>query len=79
VTRDQLSDVSKRLLLPLDEAIADLIDKSHRMDARRFAAEVERAIVKLPALMELLNIDSLADFLEDEMGKAVLKQMQKDG
>jgi hypothetical protein len=29
--------------------------------------------------MELLNIDSLADFLEDEMGKAVLKQMQKDG
>lgn len=79
MTAEELSDVSKSLLLPLDEVIADLYDKSLRYDARRFAAEVEKALVELPAIMDLIDIDSMADKLEEEIGEAIVKQLRQDG
>ena len=70
-----LGVISKELLLPLDESIADLYDKSLRLDSASFAAEVSQALQKLPSLMEVLNIDALADPLETEIGDAMVKEL----
>ncbi len=74
----QLRDVSSEYLAPVDEQLADLFDKSLRLDADRFAAEVEKALQMIPVLFERMNIDALADPLEEAMGDAMLRQLKDD-
>jgi len=73
MTKDELSEVSRSSLAPIDEAFADLYDKSLRYDAERFAKEVEKALERAPSLMDWMNIDALAEPLEIEVGRSMLK------
>ena len=77
MTDAELSTVARQLLEPLDAVLADLIDKSLRYDAERFAREVEVAVTQAPILMETMNIDALADPLEREMGRAMVRQLKR--
>lgn len=77
MTDAELSTVARQLLEPLDAVLADLIDKSLRYDAERFAREVEVAVTQAPLLMETMNIDALADPLEREMGRAMVRQLKR--
>jgi hypothetical protein len=77
MTDAELSTVARQLLEPLDAVLADLIDKSLRLDAERFAREVEAAVLQAPSLMETMNIDALADPLEREMGRAMVRQLRR--
>jgi hypothetical protein len=77
MTDAELSTVARQLLEPLDAVLADLIDKSLRYDAERFAKEVEVAVTQAPLLMETMNIDALADPLEREMGRAMVRQLKR--
>tara|TARA_R110002020_G_scaffold27264_4_gene87939 strand:+ start:582 stop:815 length:234 start_codon:yes stop_codon:yes gene_type:complete len=77
MTDAELSTVARQLLEPLDAVLADLIDKSLRLDAERFAREVEAAVLLTPSLMETMNIDALADPLELEMGRAMVRQLRR--
>ena len=77
MTNAELSTVARQLLEPLDAVLADLIDKSLRYDAERFAREGEVAVTQTPLLMETMNIDALADPLEREMGRAMVRQLKR--
>ena len=77
MTDAELSTVARQLLEPLDAVLADLIDKSLRYDAERFAREVEVAVTQAPLLMQTMNIDALADPLEREMGRAMVRQLKR--
>jgi len=77
MTDAELSTVARQLLEPLDAVLADLIDKSLRLDAERFAREVEVAVTQTPLLMQTMNIDALADPLEREMGRAMVRQLRR--
>ena len=77
MTNAELSTVARQLLEPLDAVLADLIDKSLRYDAERCAREVEVAVKQTPLLMETMNIDALADPLEREMGRAMVRQLKR--
>ena len=78
MTSEQLAQVARSSLLPLDLALADLLDKSLRMDAARFAREVERAVEEVPLLMQAVDIDAVAEPLELEVGRAMIEGI-KDG
>ena len=78
MTSEQLAQVARASLLPLDLALADLLDKSLRMDAARFAREVERAVEEGPLLMQAVDIDAVAEPLELEVGRAMIEGI-KDG
>lgn len=77
MTKDELAAVSQQLLQPVDEVLADLFDKSLRYDAERFAREVELAIQQAPSLFALMDIDALAEPLEVEMGRAMVKELSR--
>ena len=73
MTSEQLAQVARSSLLPLDLALADLLDNSLRMDAARFAREVERAVEEVPLLMQAVDIDAVAEPLELEVGRAMIE------
>lgn len=69
-------------LAPVDQVIADLIDKSERMTIGAFVREVEQVIERIPQMYGMLNSEALISALEEEIGKAVLKGIEdgsKDG
>tara|TARA_Y100000004_G_C8728881_1_gene333408 strand:+ start:292 stop:528 length:237 start_codon:yes stop_codon:yes gene_type:complete len=78
MTAEELRQVAQRAYSPIDSKLADLWDKSLRYSADRFAREVEKAIQEAPALFDLMQADELARPLEDEMGRAMIRQL-KDG
>ena len=78
MTSEQLAQVARSSLLPLDLALADLLDKSLRMDAARLARDVERAVEEVPLLMQAVDIDAVAEPLELEVGRAMIEGI-KDG
>lgn len=75
IKRAEIQEVAAEWLAPIDEMLADLYDKSLRYDARRFAAEIEAAVLRVPALFDRLNIDALASSLEEEIGKGILSEL----
>lgn len=69
----ELSAIAEVWLAPLDEVIGDLMEKSRTMTPGAFSAEVERALVDVPALFDLLNIPALTSELEEDIGAAVIR------
>lgn len=72
-TNRELSAIAEVWLAPLDEVIGDLMQKSLTMTPGAFAIEVERALVGVPALFDLLNIPALTAELEEDIGAAVIR------
>jgi len=77
MTEEQLAEVSKKWLAPIDEVMADLVDKSHRMTAGAFFREVDEAVKRIPDLWEKLDIESLDESLHDEIAKAFAESLEK--
>lgn len=69
----ELSAVAEVWLAPLDEVVGDLMEKSLNMTPGAFAVEVQRALVEVPALFDLLNIAALTAELEEDIGAAVIR------
>jgi len=82
MTDEQLRDVAGEWLAPVDQVLADLMDKSQRMTIGAFIREVEQVIERIPQMYGMLNAQALTSALEDEIGKAMLKGIEdgiKDG
>jgi hypothetical protein len=82
MTDDELREVAAEWLAPIDQVIADLMDKSERMTIGAFIREVEQVIERIPQMYGMLNSQALISALEDEIGKAMLKGIEdgnKDG
>jgi predicted GNAT superfamily acetyltransferase len=77
MTDEELREVAAQWLAPVDEVFADLIDKSYRMTAGAFQAEVQSVIERIPNLFYLLDKRAFETSLEDEMGKAFIKSLEK--
>jgi len=77
MTDEELREVAAQWLAPVDEIFADLIDKSYRMTAGAFQAEVQAVIERIPNLFYLLDKRAFETSLEDEMGKAFIKSLEK--
>jgi hypothetical protein len=77
MTDQELREVAAQWLAPVDEIFADLIDKSYRMTAGAFQAEVQAVIERIPNLFYLLDKRAFETSLEDEMGKAFIKSLEK--
>ena len=76
MTDEELREVAAQWLAPVDEIFADLIDKSYRMTAGAFQAEVQAVIERIPNLFYLLDKRAFETSLEDEMGKAFIKSLE---
>jgi hypothetical protein len=77
MTDEQLREVASQWLRPIDLALADLLDKSERMTVGAFNDEVERVIASIPQMFGLLDRQALIDALEDEIGAAMLKGLER--
>ena len=76
MTDEQLRDVAGEWLAPVDQVLADLMDKSQRMTIGAFVREVEQVIERIPQMYGMLNAQTLTSALEDEIGKAMLKGIE---
>lgn len=77
MTEDQLAEVSQKWLAPIDEVIADLVDKSQRMTIGAFMREVDEVVLRIPDLWDRLDITSLEESLNGEMVNAFVKPLEK--
>ena len=73
----QLRELSSKWLEPIDLVIADLLDKSERMTIGAFNAEVEKVVESIPQMFGLLDRQKLTDALEEEIGAAMLKGLER--
>jgi hypothetical protein len=76
MTDKELRRIARRWLSPLDEQIADLIDKSDRMTIGAFIREVERAIDQVPLLYDKLDREFLNESLENAMADSVIGALE---
>lgn len=77
MTEEQLAEVSAKWLSPIDEVIADLVDKSQRMTIGAFMREVDEVVLRIHDLWERLDITSLEESLNDEMVRSFVKPLEK--
>jgi hypothetical protein len=78
MTDEELRDVASEWLAPVDQVLADLMDKSQRMTIGAFVREVELVIERIPQMYGMLNAKALTDALEEEIGKAMLKGLEDE-
>jgi hypothetical protein len=78
MTDEELRDVASDWLAPVDQVLADLMDKSQRMTIGAFIREVEQVIERIPQMYGMLNAQALTDALENEIGKAMLKGLEDE-
>ena len=78
MTDEQLREVASEWLAPIDQVLADLMDKSQRMTIGAFIREVEQVIERIPQMYGMLNAQALTDALEEEIGKAMIKGLEHE-
>jgi len=78
MTDEQIGEVAGQWLSPVDQIFADLIDKSYRMTAGAFQIEVEQVIERIPQLFFLLDKRALETSLENEIGAAIVKSLERE-
>jgi len=77
MTDEQLRELSAQWLTPIDLVIADLLDKSERMTIGAFNAEIEKVVAAIPQMFGMLDRQAFIDALEDQIGAAMLKGMER--
>jgi hypothetical protein len=78
MTDEQMREVAGQWLSPVDQIFADLIDKSYRMTAGAFQIEVEQVIERIPQLFFMLDKRALETSLENEIGAAIVKSLERE-
>lgn len=75
VKQDRLA---KQWLAPVDETLADLMDKADRMTIGAFRDEVAQVIERIPNMFFLLDMKALETALENEMGESAIEAIKKN-
>jgi hypothetical protein len=78
MTDEEMREVAGQWLSPVDQIFADLIDKSYRMTAGAFQIEVEQVIERIPQLFFMLDKRALETSLENEIGAAIVKSLERE-
>lgn len=78
MTDEKLRELASVWLAPIDEVLADLIDKSYRMTAGAFQAEVQSVVDRIPNLFYLLDKRAFETALENELGEAAIKAIERN-
>ena len=78
MTDEKLRELASVWLAPIDEVLADLIDKSYRMTAGAFQAEVQAVVERIPQMFYLLDKRAFETKLEDAMGEAAIKAIERN-
>ncbi len=78
MTDEEMREVAGQWLSPVDQIFADLIDKSYTMTAGAFQIEVEQVIERIPQLFFLLDKRALETSLENEIGAAIVKSLERE-
>jgi hypothetical protein len=78
MTNEQMREVAGQWLSPVDQIFADLIDKSYTMTAGAFQIEVQQVIDRIPQLFFLLDKRALETSLENEIGAAIIKSLERE-
>jgi hypothetical protein len=75
---EELRELASVWLAPVDQIFADLIDKSYRMTAGAFQAEVQAVVERIPNLFYLLDKRAFETALENELGEAAIKAIERN-
>jgi len=78
MTDEELRELASVWLAPVDQIFADLIDKSYRMTAGAFQAEVQAVVERIPQLFYLLDKRAFETALENELGEAAIKAIERN-
>jgi hypothetical protein len=78
MTDEELRELASVWLAPVDQIFADLIDKSYRMTAGAFQAEVQAVVERIPNLFYLLDKRAFETALENELGEAAIKAIERN-
>jgi hypothetical protein len=78
MTDEELRELASVWLAPVDQIFADLIDKSYRMTAGAFQAEVQAVVERIPQMFYLLDKRSFETALENELGEAAIKAIERN-
>ena len=78
MNQKQQDALAKQWLAPVDETLADLMDKADRMTIGAFRDEVAQAIERIPNMFFLLDRKALDDALEESMGQAAIKSIKEN-
>ncbi len=78
MTDEELRELASVWLAPVDEVLADLIDKSYRMTAGAFQAEVQAVVERIPQMFYLLDKRAFETKLENAMGEAAIKAIERN-
>ena len=78
MNQKQQDALAKQWLAPVDETLADLLDKADRMTIGAFRDEVARTIERIPNMFFLLDMKALETALEDAIGEAAIKSINKN-
>jgi hypothetical protein len=78
MTNEELREIASVWLAPIDQVFADLIDKSYRMTAGAFQIEVQQVIERIPQMFHMLDKRAFEISLEDEIGKAIVKSLERE-
>jgi hypothetical protein len=78
MTDEELRELASVWLAPVDQIFADLIDKSYRMTAGAFQAEVQAVVERIPQLFYLIDKRAFETALENELGEAAIKAIERN-
>jgi len=78
MNQKQQDALAKQWLAPVDETLADLLDKADRMTIGAFRDEVSRVIERIPNLFFLLDRKALETAIEESMGQAAIKAIKEN-
>jgi hypothetical protein len=78
MTNEQLREVAGQWLAPVDQVFADLIDKSYQMTDGAFQIEVQKVIDRIPQMFYELDKRAFETSLENEIGAAIVKSLERE-
>jgi hypothetical protein len=75
MNREEMRQLARTWLAPMDSSIADLIDKSNRMTIGAFEREVEAFVERIPQMYPMLDKRALENALFEAMSEAAAKKL----
>ena len=78
MTQKEQDRLAKQWLDPIDSTLADLLDKADRMTIGAFRDEVAKVIERIPNMFYLLDKKALETALENAMGEAAIRAIEKN-
>lgn len=78
MTKADMRDLAAEWLAPMDELLGDLIEMSYNLTPGAFNELVTEAVARIPRMFSELNQQALADALEDEIGAAVIRGIERN-